>query len=299
MIKNITKKLLAYADLEIRSTKPDVNRSLYLNLFGKESVEKRRFYNICAGGHLGFGGMFDHPFWTNIDLDKPWPGGREFNPETDVAHDLLSLQPIPLETGSAELVYSRFSVEHVNDEAAQIMFNEIFRALKKGGVFRVVSPNIDLDYRAYLRGDLSYFIWREMFSTKSIQEHLRYKIPLNQASIHQVFLSHFASNVSTIHNDGASERISDEQFQELLRTMPFEDALDYCASRCSIEKQRIYPQNHINWWNQQKFERMLRKAGFKNVYTTCPHQSVSPAMRRRGFDDLWNEVAIYMETIRD
>ena len=110
---------------------------------------------------------------------------------------------------------------------------------------------------------------------------------------------HFASNVSTIHSDGAPERITDEQLQDLFRTKTFEEALDYCTTKCSLEKQRMYRQNHINWWNQKKFERMLGKAGFRSVYNTAPHQSVSPVMRQKiYFDSLWENVAIYMEAIK-
>lgn len=300
MLKSVARKVLEKLDLEIRRTKVETNRPLYVSLFGEESVNQRRFYNISAGGHLGFGGGFHHPFWTNIDLRRPGIGVREFDPNTDIDHDLLSLKPLPLKSESAELVHSRFTVEHLNNEAAQAMFDEVHRVLKKGGVFRVVSPNIDLDYRAYLRQDLSYFSWRDMFSVKAHHEYLRYKIPLNQATIHQVFLVHFASTASTLHNDGATDPISDEQFQELLRTLPLEEVWDHCTALCPLEKQKIYRQNHINWWNQAKYERMLKKAGFKMVYNTCPLQSVSPVMRQKVlFDDLWTGVAIYMEAIKD
>lgn len=299
MIKRWARKLLNQSGFEVRRTRAKDDRELYVSLFGRESVEKRRFYNLAAGGHLGFGCGFQHPLWTNVDLDRPWPGGREFDPEKDIAHDFLTLQPLPIESNSAELVHSRFSVEHMHDQAAQLMFDEVQRILKTGGVFRVVSPNVDLDYRAYQRGDLSYFSWRDMFSRKAFYEDLKYSIPLNEATIHQVFLVHFASNVSIIHSDGANRRIDDDELQQIFQTMTFEDALNYCTSLCSIEKQKLYRQNHINWWNQKKYERMLREAGFTNVYSTCPHQSVSPVMRQKiYFDEQWPGVAIYMEAIK-
>lgn len=299
MLKRIIHKLVEHAGYTLTSKRPAINIPLYQSLYGRESVAKRRFYNICAGGHLSFGGELNHPCWTHVDLDKPWPGAREFNPETDIAHDLFSLQPLPIESATAELVFSRFAVEHVTDEAAQVLFDEAFRILKKGGIIRITSPNSESDYRAYLAGDWSYFSWRETFSIKAIQEHLRYKIPLNQASIHQVFLAHFATNASTIHCDGGPNPISDEEVQSVIGSMPFEDAMNHCTSRCSVEKQRRYPQNHINWWSYHKFDRMLRKAGFRKVYVVGHHQSASPVFRLRGFDDLWSEVAMHVEAARE
>jgi SAM-dependent methyltransferase len=299
MLKRTIKKLVDRAGYTLTPKRPDVDISLYESLYGKESVSKRRFYNIGAGGHLSFGGDLNHPCWTNVDLDKPWPGAREFNRDVDIAHDLFSLEPLPIESGSAELLFSRFAVEHITDEAAQVLFDEAFRILKKGGLFRITVPNTESDYRAYVARDLSYFSWRETFSIKAIQEHLRYKIPLNKASIHQVFLAHFATNASTIHCDGAPNPISDEELQLIVSSMPFADALNRCTSRCSVEKQRLYPQNHINWWSHHKFDRMLHKAGFRNVYVVGHHQSVSPVFRLRGFDDLWSEVAMHVEAARE
>lgn len=253
---------------------------------------------------MGFGGGFQHPLWTNIDVSPV--GSRvegnhkgAYRKDIDIVHDLLDLTPLPIESDSAELIHSRFTVEHITDQAAQNFFNEAFRSLKGNGVLRLVSPNIELDYRAYLRGDLSHFYWRDMFSSKSACDFLKYSIPLNRASLEQVFLIHFASNASPIHSDGAQERISDEVFKEVLTTMPLPEALDFCTAKCSVDKQRIYRQNHINWWNIEKYQCMLHKAGFQMVYTTGPGQSVSPVMReKRNFDNLWQPVALYMEAIK-
>ena len=38
---------------------------LYSDLYESESVIKKKFYNIGAGG-------FSHPAWTNVDYESEW-----------------------------------------------------------------------------------------------------------------------------------------------------------------------------------------------------------------------------------
>lgn len=264
---------------------------LYVKLYGEEAVKNRRFYNISAGTYLGFGGGLHHPCWTCIDVDRPWEDAdddgddTEFDPKRDIAHDLLSLQPIPVESSVAELVHTRFTIASITDEAADLMFREVLRMLKPGGIFRISTPNIDLDYRAYLLNDLSFFYW---FAKR--------KPPI---SIEQAFLFHVTSQLSTIHRDGAPERISDAQFRELLHTRGLEGALNYCTSKCSIEIQKRNRQDHMNWWNPTKLERMLRAAGFKTIYYSTRQQSASPVLRNEAyFDNEDNRFDMYMEAVK-
>jgi len=136
-IKKFLKSSLRDIGIDIKKIrKSDV--SLYVKLYGEESVKQRRFYNISVGAYKGFGGNINHPCWTNIDVDRPWksdvyfPGSPEFNPDKDIAHDLLSMEPIPVESAIAELVHSRFTVDRLTDEAAQFFLMKFSAFLKKG-----------------------------------------------------------------------------------------------------------------------------------------------------------------------
>jgi predicted SAM-dependent methyltransferase len=297
MLKSITQKVLNKAGLKIVRLHPNKNDvAHYRQLFSKESIEKKRFYNICAGGHFGFGGGFYHPCWTNVDVLKP---GTTLNNENEIAHDLLSLESLPIESSSAELIQSQFAIEHITDEASDVFFREVYRSLKPKGVFRVVVPNNELDYISYSNYDMHYFHWIEMFSEKKQYEHLRFKIPLNQASFEQIFLVHFAANASTIHVDGSTERISDELFKQYFENYSMNEFFDKCTEKCSVEKQKIYRQNHINWWTNEKLISKLKNAGFKNTYKLSCYQSTSPVMRNDSFfDRWWNTVALFVEAVR-
>jgi len=296
MLKRLAKEIMNKAGFDIVRLKKRDDLSHYLQLFDKESVEKKRFYNISGGGHFGFGGGFNHPCWTNIDFLKP---KHILNPENEIAHDLLSLTPLPLETSSGELVQSQYTIEHITDEAAKIFFEEVYRTLKSKGVFRIVVPNNELDYIAYANNDKHYFHWIDMFSEPKQYKHLGLNIPLNQASFEQVLLVHFAANASAIYNDGAPERISDDQFKDFFHNNSMDDFFNLCIQKCSVEKQKKYRQNHINWWTNKKLISMLESAGFRKIYQLSCFQSTSPVMRNKFyFDKYWNNVALFIEAVK-
>ena len=211
----------------------------------------------------------------------------------------MALENLPIDSDSAEAVYSSHTVEHITDAAAQKMFNESFRILKKGGALRVTTPNINLEYRAYNENDRNYFYWIDNYSEKKEIERINIVKPMNQASIEQIFLYHFAGNVSTLHGAGAKTRISDEELKKLFAERSLEDALNYCTSRCDLKIQSKYPGNHINWWNPEKMTKMFKEAGFENINISGYGQSFSPAMRNITlFDTTHPKISLYMEAIK-
>ena len=263
---------------------------LYYGIYGREVVENRRFYNIGAGG-------FRHPAWTNVDHKSEWYTAAQGNIGID--WDLLSLIPIPVEDNGAEIVYSSHTIEHVTDEAAQNMFNESYRILKKGGFLRVTTPNIDLDFRAYQENDRHYNYWIDSYSIPKRYQQLKLNKPMNKASIQQIFLYHFATTASTLVVDGSPERISDEELDRAFREMEYEEALNYCISKCSLGVQKKYVGYHINWWNKDKVFRMLRIAGFDNIYLSHYGQSFAPVLRNTlYFDNTHPKISLYVEAVK-
>lgn len=264
---------------------------LYYDLYGEETVRCKRFYNIGAGS-------FRHPAWTNVDHESEWYEGQQ-GQSVGIDWDLLSLTPIPVESDTAQAAYTSHTIEHITDAAAANLFGQMHRILKKGGFFRLTMPDVDLSYRAYRDNDRHFFYWSDRYSKKSEWERVKLSGPMNQASIQQLFLWFFASSVSTLHVDGSAYRITDEEVDRVFSQMPYEEALNYCTSKCDIEVQRKYPGNHINWWNTDKLFRMLREAGFENVYRSGYSQSHCPVMRNVGlFDRARPKMSLYVEAVK-
>jgi len=283
------RKFLRLFQLDIQRirTNPD-DTDEYLRAFGTEAVEARRFYNLGAGS-------FCHPCWTNIDL---YPAGEA--PSPHIFYDLMSLQPLPLPDGRAELVYCSHTLEHVTDDAVRNALREIYRVLRPGGVVRLVTPDIDLAYRAWRDRDHAYFDWVTRYDSTNAWRAANLRIPLSQASLTQVFLEDFASTASTLAVEGAVKRIDDDELVRLFEDLPYEQALDHCAHRCPAHLQNKYPFHHMNWFNAHKLIGMLKEAGFRSVRRSGHLQS-HVAVLRNGlfFDSTLPRVSLYAEAQRD
>lgn len=292
--------IVGMTGFEIRR-KPELDDShLYRELYPAESLASRNFYTVSAGGHLGFGTNFEHPYWTNIDLVRPIRSDmRQYDPEVDIPYDLLDMGPLPIADESAEIILSQYAIEHVPENAACFFFRDSHRALKQKGTLRIVTPNTELDVLAYQNRDKSYFHWNHWKSEEGVYQSLGYKSPLTEASMEQMFVAHFAANASSIHAGGNPNRICDREVREVMNDLEMEDALDHIASRCCLEIQRKYRENHISWWSPTKLVRELKTAGFRKVHIMAPCQSGARVLRNKVyFDRLWNDVATFVEAIK-
>jgi predicted SAM-dependent methyltransferase len=266
--------------------------ALYKSLYANESLDNKCFYNIGAGN-------FEHPYWTNVDYDNEWYKDNRDKTLKGIQYDLFSLQPIPVKSNTAEIVYTSHTIEHITNAAAQNMFNEAYRILKPGGYFRLTTPDIDLAFNAYRKGDRTFFHWIDYYSKPYMIKEMKLAIPMEQASLDQIFLYYFASSVSTLHSHGSETRIQDSEIKKIFSEKPYEDALDYCISRCPIEIQKKFAGNHINWWNQKKVIRMLEKSGFTQIYRSGFGQSATPPLRNTNlFDNTHPELSLFVEAIK-
>lgn len=260
----------------------------YEELYGIEAVKQRKFYNIGAG-------KFRHKAWTNIDFYSTWYNENE----VDIQFNLLDNGTLPIESNTACIVYSSHTIEHIPNDSAANIFRETYRILKDGGIFRVTTPNIDLYYDAYTQNDRSFFYW---FDYLIIGEDIKTAIPCSttrEVSIGQIFLEGFATQTSSLFLGEDTEKISDDELNNIFQTYSYENALNYCTSQCSVDIQRKYAGNHINWWNANKLVRMLKEAGFSKVVVSGYGQSVSPILRNTNFfDNTHPKISLYVEAIK-
>jgi predicted SAM-dependent methyltransferase len=294
---SVSNTMLRKLGFQVSIKKLSDDIKLYHEEYCEDSITKRRFYNVSAGGHWNYC-LIEHPYWTNLDLN----GASNISEEKKHAinltsYDMLQKQILPIESNSAEIILSQYSIEHVTNEAADFFFKESHRSLKENGVFRIVAPNTDLDVRAYNRNDRSYFWWEDYMSLNP--ESLGHNKPMNQASLEQIFITHFAANASTLHIVENPDKIEDNEFKSMLQSHKVEDVLDFCTSRCKLDIQKEFRTNHINWWNHNKVIHALKRAGFKDAYIVAPHQSTARVLRKAThFDKLWNNLALFVEAVK-
>jgi SAM-dependent methyltransferase len=266
---------------------PKHDDELY-RLFPRESLEARKFYNIGAG-------LFYHKYWTNIDYESEHYSRIQNHPF--INFNLMDLSPLPIADSSAEIVYSSHTIEHISDEAASNLFKESWRILKPGGVIRITTPDSWLAMEAYKRNDVNFFYWVERYSRNGSWEHL-YKMPLSKASIHQLFLHRFASQLCEIDiDDSPTKKYSDSEIIDLFETNPDESILSFFTSKCKYNSD--HPGNHINWWTRRKAISMLKNSGFDNPYVSGWGQSLLAPLRNTDlFDKTHPKISLYIEAIK-
>jgi SAM-dependent methyltransferase len=258
---------------------------LYEKLFDRQTLGRKPFYNIGSG-------TFQHPYWTSVDYDSDWYGKNR-----DIVHyDLLALEPLPIPDASAKIIYTSHTIEHVTDKAVANLFNDAFRALEPGGVFRITTgPDAETDYRAMMNGDADWFYWDEWYDKTGDWKRIL-RAPATSVPLEERWLHHVASQLAPNSPDEAP-KIPAAEVRRILEEKGLEGALNHFAGMVKFDPNRTG--NHISWWTHTKIEKYLREAGFTNIYRSGHRQSVSPLMRRSNlFDSTHPQMSIYMEAIR-
>jgi predicted SAM-dependent methyltransferase len=256
--------------------------------FPEASLIERRFYNIGAGA-------FRHPYWTNIDYATEHY--RQVQKSNFLHYDLMALEPLPLPSNSAELIYSSHTIEHVTDDAVRNMLRECYRVLKPGGGIRLTTPDAALGLAAYQQRDRSFWYWVADYSKRGTWENL-YKVPLSDASIEQLFLHHYASQLCEIDiDDTAVRKYSDSEISEFMRQNPEVHALEQFTKQCRYNPE--HPGNHVNWWTHEKVTAFLQDAGFAAPYRSGFGQSLFAPLRDTSlFDSTHPAISLYVEAVK-
>ncbi|MEK6938031.1 MAG: methyltransferase domain-containing protein [Nanoarchaeota archaeon] len=114
----------------------------------KKALTTGKFLNIGAG-------KFSHPSWINVDKLSPFY--QKYSSSKTVHWDLLELKQLPFPNNSIDLIYSSHVVEHISDKSAMNLFSEAYLKLKKGGIIRIVCPDIIYLFDSYKRNDKDVF----------------------------------------------------------------------------------------------------------------------------------------------
>ncbi len=237
-----------------------------------------KYVNVGAG-------TFRHPYWHNLDYpNKFYSAAQRRN--IHITHDLSRLTPIPIRTSSLRVIYCSHVVEHLTDRCVEYFLGEAFRCLERGGILRISCPDIDLEYQAFTRGDIEFWPFPSPWGTGAL-------------SIEQRFLEHFATVLTERHPDSSCRKFRDADVREVFKRLSMQDALKFLVDSIPPASLAKYPENHVNWFNEEKLTCMLRKAGFKLVRPSKYGQSHCPLLRDvLLFDSTCPEVSLYVECER-
>lgn len=284
MLKNTVRLALAKAGLELRRL--DRTDRLRLRFYEPGDFTKKPYYNVGASS-------FSHPCWTNIDFASEWYSSHQ---TAFINHNLMTLEPLPIESGVAKVIYTSHTIEHVSEAAVRKLLSEAYRCLRPGGFLRIVAPNAENDYAALLRGDADWFQWNRVMDRPGTYEHA-YRQPCSSVPLEEQWLDQVATQLGPNHRSPSARKFSASEIREIIGSMSMERALDYFTGMC--EFQDAWPGSHISWWTPTKVERFVREAGFTKVHRSAHWQSFCPAMRLTPlFDCSLPELSLYVEAMR-
>jgi predicted SAM-dependent methyltransferase len=201
------------------------------------------------------GAYFFAPGWRTMEYISPaYPYKRGL---IDYEHDLTAGTPFPFSDGSVDLFYSSHTFEHIPQEHLPRAFREIHRTLRPGGAVRITVPDFDIVYAAYRAGQ-SDFVRGRMTALSPEKALVRW--------------------IAAACVDG----VTDDEIRTNLARMSKEEFADFYSLNVPRATQAQNGANHINWFNYDKLERMLREAGFRDIYRSAAQQSRFPEMRGEG-----------------
>jgi SAM-dependent methyltransferase len=289
-LKDVVRKTLNRAGVRVtRVPAPTENMGLarYERLYSADSLRERRFYNVGAGGFL-------HEYWTNVDYVSDHYAPLQHRP---VHYDLMQCGPLPFESGTAELVYTSHTVEHVSDAAVENLFREAYRILKPGGGLRVTTgPDAELDYAALMRGDADWFYWDENYVTPGTYEDQLHG-PATSVPLEERWLHHVASQLAPNCKSEHPNKVGAAAIKKLLSEKSMVEALDWLTAQCRFDPHM--PGNHMSWWSKAKAMDVMRRAGFETVYPSAYGQSRFAVLRNTHyFDNTHPSMSLYVEAIK-
>lgn len=92
--------------------------------------------------HIGCGDVY-FDGWVNIDMNSR---------KADIKQDIR--MPLPYDANSIDFIYNEHFIEHLTVQDGLKVLSDFNRILKKGGVLRIATPNLDYVMFKY------FFFWK-------------------------------------------------------------------------------------------------------------------------------------------
>lgn len=100
--------------------------------------------------------------WINVDVNLFY--------KRDMWLDLRN--PLPFSEGTVDGIFTSHVLEHFPLDDAAHLVRECHRVLRRGGVLRIVVPDVEPAIQAYVRGDREYFRGRGQSLGRLFSDHV-------------------------------------------------------------------------------------------------------------------------------
>ena len=89
--------------------------------------------------------------WLSVDIEPEWG---------DIVVNFQDFESLPLENDSCLCVYGSHVFEHMSIFKTPLVFNEIHRVLKSGGVFRLILPDVEKSIQEYINQNDEFLLFK-------------------------------------------------------------------------------------------------------------------------------------------
>lgn len=268
--------------------------------------------------NLGCGNHF-YDDWINYDFVS--------NSEHVIQHDLLN--GIPISDENVDVVYHSHVLEHLNKEDGVQFIGECYRVLKKGGVIRVVIPDLEAIVKEYLKylelsvsGDSNAkdnynWIMLELFDQtvrNSIGGHMisylhqlnipneKYvysRIGVEGKNMRDSYLASKSKEVKVIPESKTPRKILKKIIKRLLYRKKSHSLNDNEIKALRVGEFRLSGEIHQWMYDRHSLSELLKICGFDEVRTCSSYDSSIPSWSECNLDVSNGEVrkpdSLFME----
>jgi SAM-dependent methyltransferase len=221
--------------------------------------------------HLGGGANWFLPRWENIDF-------YHTSVFVDYIIDFRLKNPLPFQRKSVLAIFTSHVLEHLDDDAVKHLLSECHRILKSNGILRISVPDMNRAFKAYREKNWSFFD--------------RGGVLCKGNELERKLVNFFASYKEGNYSGGPI--VTPEEVIEKMRTL---DKYSFCKWCVSLIPHSATYIAHVNAFDFDKLQQMLKNIGFKRIYKSRFRKSRLKSMQATEFDNR-PIVSLYIEAIK-
>lgn len=202
-------------------------------------------------------------------------------------------EPLPFTDNSIDIINSSHVIEHLPLESALHFYNECYRVLKPGGIFRISTPDASLLVQHYLAEDVTFFM--EADGSYIFSRIKQGDLPPEALLLHNRLMGWLASYSGRVDSAGGP-LVSKHELDEKIKTLSIEGLCEWAVSK--LEEDRSYA--HVNVYTKERLIRELTSVGFKRIQVSSYRESLSSVIRRDKIDKpKHRSYSVYLDVVKD
>ena len=212
----------------------------------------------------------------NYPVDK-----TKSNNKSDIVFNLNTINDLPIEDNTFDIVYSSHTLEHIREEYLENIIQNIYRILKPGGLFRIIVPNFIKSISELKKNNINYF--------KKINKEV------GTGNSNRIIDRFSRFNISyAINNKSMGPELDQNDVNKIMNSEPKD------IRRLMIDKIPIKASyyGHVNIIEKNYLIQLLNKCMFKNIKELKFRESSSPICRNNNMFNNRPNSSIYVECIK-